>query len=125
MALETCERPLCIRGYHIYKEIWTAAIGEVLPCEREPTNPEDRYAVAVKKDDIIVGHLPRKVSRICTLFLRRGGSITCTVAGSRRYSQDLPQGGLEIPCDVKFEGKSREIQKVKHLFKKTNKVKSL
>ena len=31
----------CIRGYHIYKEVWAAAIGEDLPCERELGNPED------------------------------------------------------------------------------------
>ena len=31
----------CIRGYHIYKEVWAAVIGEDLPCERELGNPED------------------------------------------------------------------------------------
>ena len=39
---------LCVRGYHVYQRIWTAAVGEVLHCEREPTNSGDRYAVAVK-----------------------------------------------------------------------------
>ena len=41
---------LCVRGYHVYKDIWEAAIGEELPCERETRNTNDRYAVAVKKD---------------------------------------------------------------------------
>ena len=66
-------------------------------CEREPRNAKDGYAVAVKKDRTVIGHLPRKVSRVCSLFLRRGGSIHCTVTGRQRYSVDLPQGGLEIP----------------------------
>ena len=35
------------------------------------------------------GHLPRKMSKVCSLFLRRGGSIRCKVTGSRRYSSDL------------------------------------
>ena len=87
----------CIRGYHVYREIWEAATGEVLVCEREPRNARDRYAVAVKKDGCVIGHLPRKVSRVCSLFLRRGGSIHCMVTGRRRYSVDLPQGGLEVP----------------------------
>ena len=39
----------CIRGYHIYKTVWKARIGEVLSCEREPTNAIDRYAVSVFK----------------------------------------------------------------------------
>ena len=38
------------------------------------------------------------------LFLRHGGSIRCRVTASRRYSADLPQGGLEIPCIYKLEG---------------------
>ena len=27
---------LCVRGQHIYKDIWHAVVGEVLVCEREP-----------------------------------------------------------------------------------------
>ena len=49
-----------------------------------------------------VGHVPRKISAICSIFIRRGGSILCIVKGSRRYSSDLPQGGLEIPCTLEF-----------------------
>ena len=40
------------------------------------------------------GHLPRKISKIYSLFQRRGGSIYCTVTGGRRYSGDLLQEGL-------------------------------
>ena len=60
---------------------------------------EHRYAVAVKTDGPVIGHLPRKVSRVCSLFLRRGGHIHCTVTGRK---SDLPQGGLEIPCLLLF-----------------------
>ena len=74
------------------------------------------YAVAVLKDGTVVGHIPRKISQICLLFLARGGAIVCTPTGGRRYSSDLPQGGLEIPCKLKFTGKSKEVQKVKTLF---------
>ena len=42
----------------MYKEVWEAGFGEVLTCERESDNASDRYAVAVKKDGNIVGHLP-------------------------------------------------------------------
>ena len=27
----------------------------------------DRYAIAVMKDDVVIGHLPRALSRICSL----------------------------------------------------------
>ena len=44
-------------------------------CIREPLNANDRYAVALKKDGAVVGHLPQKISRICALFIRRGGTL--------------------------------------------------
>ena len=54
----------------------------------------DRYAVAVKKDiGETVGHTPKKISRICSLFLQHSGLITPVVIGCRRYSSDLVQGG--------------------------------
>ena len=31
----------CIRGYHVYKELWDALIGEDILCEREPFNDKD------------------------------------------------------------------------------------
>ena len=75
-----------IRGYHWYNAIWEATIGEVLPCKMELSNPEDRFAVAVCKHDITVGHVPRRISSICSSLLWRGGTITCRVTGARRYS---------------------------------------
>lgn len=92
------ERDCCIRGYHEYQAVWAAAVGETLTCTREPAYESDMHAVAVIKSGTTVGHLPRKISRVCSIFLRRGRSIHCTVTGGRRYSSDLPQGGLEIPC---------------------------
>ena len=59
----------CIRGYHVYKDIWDATVGEELECARESDNPEDRYAVAMKKDGETVGHVPQTMSRLCGLFL--------------------------------------------------------
>ena len=93
---------------------WDAVVGESLTCRREPLNPRDRYTLAVMKNDVIIGHLPAKVSRICSIFLRRGGSITC-----RRYSADLPQGGMEIPCKPSFtSSKMKEVDMLRVLFNK-------
>ena len=117
MATGTFEKDCCVRGYHIYQRVWDAAIGENLICRREPTNERDRYAVAVTKDGTVIGHLPRKVSRVCSLFLRRGGTIDCVVTGTRRYSADLPQGGLKIPCKLSFTAKARETDKLHILLK--------
>jgi len=93
-----------------------AAVGETLQCVREPTNTIDRYAVAVIKSEVIIGHLPKKISRVCSIFLRREGTIHCTVTNTRRYSADLPQGGLEIPCILHFAGKKKTLEKMHAQF---------
>ena len=110
--MEEYEMISCVRGYHIYQLIWDASVGEMLQCKSERHNSHDRYAISVTKNEDTVGHLPRKLSRMCTLFLRRGGTIHCTIMGGRRYSRDLPQGGVEIPCKLLFQGKPKEIKKV-------------
>ena len=108
----------CVRGHHIYKDIWSPVIGERLVCERERHNTHDRYAVAVKRESTTVGHLPKKYSCTFSLLLRGGGSIDCTVTGTRRYSTDLSQGGLEVPCEVTLKGTKRLMKKVnRHLNK--------
>ena len=106
----------CVRGYHVYQSIWMPSTGEILDCQREVGNAVDRYAIKVLKNDEIVGHLPKKISMLCSLFIRRGGLIKCEVTGSRRYSQDLVQGGLEIPCDLIFEGNEKDINKLRSLI---------
>ena len=86
----------CIRGFHVYKSIWTLFIGETLSSSRETSNLHDPFAVKVLKTDEIVGHLPKRISSTCSIFSRKRGTITCTVNGERRYSRDLTQGGLDV-----------------------------
>ena len=111
----TFEIDSCIRGYHAYGVIWTPTVGEHLSCEREMANTEDPYAVAVMRRSTVVGHVPRRMSAACALFLEREGTISCTVTGSRRFSADLPQGGLEVPCTLKFQGPPKHVAKMKKL----------
>ena len=82
----------CIRGYHVYKDLWNATPGKGLTCIRERGNRNDVFAVAVQSDGNIVGYIPRQISCICTLFICRGGELNCLTTGSRQYSRDLPQG---------------------------------
>ena len=62
-----------IRGHHEYKSIWSdPMLGEELECKREPGNSHDTHAVAVIKmisgSNATVGHLPRAISLICSIF---------------------------------------------------------
>ena len=38
MAVSEFKYESCIRGYHIYKDIWSSTVGEHLICEREMLN---------------------------------------------------------------------------------------
>ena len=50
------------------------------------------------------------------LFLDHGGTVTCEVIGNQQYLEDLPQGGLEIPCKLLFHGPSKYVAKVCNLL---------
>ena len=77
-----------MRGYHIYNDIWEASVGEELSCQRENGNRSDPFAVAIIKSGMTVGHIPRKISSVCSLFLRRNGVVTIQTTGGTRYSAD-------------------------------------
>ncbi len=62
-----------VRGYHTYLRVWTAMVGE-LPCQQETVNLWDSFAVAVLKDEVVVGNVPRKIPV---------GSVCCCGAEGR------------------------------------------
>ena len=97
-----------IRGYQVYRGIWSAVVDEQLTCKRESFNSADPFAVALMKGDTTVGHVFRKICSICSLFLQQNGTILCRVIGT--------QGDLEIPCTLTFQGSAGVITKVSQLF---------
>ena len=94
-------------------------VWETLQCLWEEGNMEDRFAVAVYKDRDIVGHVPRSISILCSVFLTHGGTIRCVINGNCQYSHNLPQGGLEVPCKLYFVGNGQELKKVQSYFTRT------
>lgn len=79
----------CVRGHHVYQAKWKPALNEVRECWRELDNIHDLYAVAITKEDMIVGYVPHKMSAAGFLFLgKEGSTINCKVTGKRTYSQD-------------------------------------
>ena len=125
VIMEMTQIPSVIRGHHIYKEVWEPMHGQILQCARERSYRFDPFAVSVVNSEEIVGHVPQKISAACALFLQHHESIRCKVTGDRRYSSDLPQGGLEVPCDLNFEGEKEYIQKIEKLLSVTNSEKKL
>ena len=81
----------CILGFHVYGAVWKPRIGEILSCSREGGNREVPFAVAVQKSSATVGHVLRRILCVCSLFLRRGGTIV--------YSLLPVKGGVPICVD--------------------------
>ena len=71
---------------------------------------------AVVKTGQSSGHIPKKLSVLSSVFLR-SGSIECQVTGSKKFSCNFPQGGLEIPCKYRFRRRSIKIKKVRDVMK--------
>ena len=59
-----------ICSHHVFKDVWTPQVGEILRTGKEAGNANDRRAVAVlKADGTKVRHVPREFSRAFWYFL--------------------------------------------------------
>ena len=58
----------CVRGYHVHKDMWNPPVGETVNCKHQDGNPEDPYTITLQKDGVTVGHVPRTILCICTIF---------------------------------------------------------
>ena len=109
-----------ICGFRVYtcNSLWTSEdYNSSLKCRRESGNVFDPYTVAVVNSrGTTLGHVPRSVSAVFSMFLLRNDTdITCNVIGNRRYSADLSQGGLELSCHYTFIGTYAKMQKASKL----------
>ena len=51
-----------VHGHHVYKDLWDALIGgDILMMKID-------MLWLYSKDETTVGHIPRKISRICSVF---------------------------------------------------------
>ena len=72
-----------VRGFHVYKTVWSPLIGEEnLKCRHEQNNNEDEFAIGVYRNDLeketLVGHMPRNISKTVHNFLKLPNSkISC------------------------------------------------
>jgi len=47
----------CIRGCHVYKDVWDPSLGESIHCEHEDRNPQDPYAAQAVIFDILTSRV--------------------------------------------------------------------
>ena len=89
----------CIRGHHIFNNIWTPEIGDVLMCVREPENSYDKNAVALKKCRMgpTIGHISRDLSSAVSSFLCNDVNKATSVVTGKRMNRGTGFGS-EVPC---------------------------
>ena len=113
-GLEILEIQSYIRGYHEYMEVWTPTIGETLVVKPEPSNEMDSNAVAVLKESVVVGHVPRNLAPRMALFLRRGVNKAFAEVTGPKVNRGAGYG-LEIPCTYRLYGPPAYIQRMRDL----------
>ena len=106
-----------IKGYHVYKSLWTPTLQEQVYRKIEPHNPVDKYTAAVKKDEKVVGHLPLgengKFAKTIFYFLRADpyGKCNITVTGK---AVNLGDGdGMQVPCILHLSGQKSMVEILK------------
>ncbi len=95
-------------------EDWTPTIGESLLVKPEPTNAKDNKAVAVLKDDLVVGHVPYNLASRLFQFLRRDVNKAFAEVTGAKVNRGAGYG-LEIPCIYRLYGPPVYIERMREL----------
>ena len=95
-------------------EVWTPVINETLILKREPTNVADRSAVAVYREDQVVGHVPYNLAPYLSNFLKRDVNKAFAKVVGDKVNRGAGYG-LEIPCIYSLYGPKAYIEKMKEL----------
>ena len=103
-----------VKGYHVYENMWKPTVNEELETKVEPDNVMDKYAVCVKKNTSIVGHLPLgkngKFAKMIFYFLRADQDTECKVAIIGK-EVNLGEGdGMQVPCKLKISGPRKMVE---------------
>ena len=103
-----------IKGYQVYKSVWAPTLQEQVYKEIEPHNPVNKYAVAVKKDEKVVGHLPLgengKFAKTIFYFLCGDsyGKCNITVTGKAVNLGDCD--GMQVSCILHISGQKSMVE---------------
>ena len=108
VSLVNFKTPSYIKGYHEYQKIWTPFLQEELCGEMEPANPVDKYVVAVKKNNVVVGYIPLgcngKFAKTIFYILRADDWSECKVIVTGKPVNHGDGDGMQVLCLLKFHG---------------------
>ena len=104
----------CVKGYHAYKGLWKPFINEELITTTEPYNVVDKYAVCVKKNDVIVGHLPHgkkgRFAKMIFHFLRGDKYAEYKVIITEEEVNLGDDERMPVPCLLRISGTKNMLQ---------------
>ncbi len=106
--LEILEISSFIRGYHVYKDIWSPVREELLLVKQETNNSHDSSAVAIMKENVVVGHVPYNLASSMSHFLGREFNKAFAVVVGDKVNRGAGYG-LEIPCIYRLYGPKKYI----------------
>ena len=100
ISVKSFEFTASVRGFHVCRDICLPYINQTLKCLHELGNAYDVFAIKCIKGNMIVGHLPREISRPTKYLLDRGAIVTATITPEHYRKSPLFQDGLEIRCVI-------------------------
>ena len=69
MSVKSFEFTAVVRGFRVYRDIWLPYISETLKCLHELGNAYNVFTIKCIKRNMIVGYLPREISRLTKYLL--------------------------------------------------------
>ena len=103
-----------VKGYHVYKNIWEPIVNEELEAGMEPDNAMDKYAVCVKRNTSIVGHLPldknRKLAKMISYFLRADQDAEWKVVITGKEVNLGDGNGIQVLCKLKISSPRKMVE---------------
>ena len=91
----------------------TAVVEEEFLCGREDGNRFDPFAVAIMRGSTGIGHIPRRILSVCSLFFAWMWLHYLPYDCLQAIVGDLVQGEFEVPCVLCFEGDDKRKTKAK------------
>ena len=95
-----------VKGYHV--------VNEELEAGMEPDNVMDKYAVCVKRNTSIVGHLPldknRKLAKMISYFLRADQDAEWKVVITGKEVNLGDGNGIQVLCKLKISSPRKMVE---------------
>ena len=87
-----------VKGFHVYKEIWSPSIGDILTAQQQQENAKDRFTVIMINDGKEVVHLRiGKYAKTIHFFL-------CEVTITGKAENRGGAKGMFVPRRLKLSG---------------------